>query len=301
MTKVSIIVTCYNKDSYIAETIKSVLLQTYTNFELIIINDGSTDNSLEIIESFTDKRIILCNQINGGENSARNRGISMVSGEYIAFLDGDDIWESTKIEEQINYIEKNNFDMCFCNYNIIDKEGILNFFFFKLDFLNYSYSSLKNKILTGNYILGSASSVVVKKDIVNKVGFFDTNLKWGGDWEYWIRIVFTTKEIGFLDKELVSIRFGIEQVQSTLTKTIRLNDTKLILNKCLKSYNLNNYEKSLVYLSISRTIYNYNGSLKEILTSYLKSIKLNFSNILKFDIMFLIIKYIIKKSINYAK
>src|SRR5690348_9188230 len=94
----SIIVPVYNKENHISDTILSALNQTVGDFELIIVNDGSTDKSLELVQSFSDKRIVVINKPNGGVSLARNIGIKRATGEYISFLDADDFWNRRYLE-----------------------------------------------------------------------------------------------------------------------------------------------------------------------------------------------------------
>lgn len=96
----SIIIPLYNKADYIAETLKSVLNQTYCDYEVIVVNDSSTDNSLEVASSFQDERIHIYTKENEGVSAARNYGIMHAKYDYIAFLDADDIWESDYLECQ---------------------------------------------------------------------------------------------------------------------------------------------------------------------------------------------------------
>jgi len=123
---VSIITPCYNAEPYIEETIKSVLEQTYKNWELIIIEDGSTDKSREIIQTYRqhDSRIRLINNSeNIGVAQSRNKGIEISCGEYIAFLDSDDIWLGNKLMLQLNMMQKENVYLCYSAYDIIDSKG----------------------------------------------------------------------------------------------------------------------------------------------------------------------------------
>ena len=105
MPKVSVHIPCYNSEKYILETIRSVLGQTFSDFEIIVINDGSIDGTEKLIKSFRDDRIKYFHQDNKGLAVTRNRALSLSTGEYIAFLDHDDIWLPTKLEKQINALD----------------------------------------------------------------------------------------------------------------------------------------------------------------------------------------------------
>lgn len=118
--KVSIITPCYNSSNYIAQTIDSVQHQTITDWEMIIVDDGSTDNSVDIIKTLLkkDKRIKLVQKENGGSASARNVGLSYAQGEYIQFLDADDTIDPYKFENQITLMENLNLDVSYTDYQI---------------------------------------------------------------------------------------------------------------------------------------------------------------------------------------
>jgi glycosyltransferase involved in cell wall biosynthesis len=113
----------YNGEMFIRDSIISIISQTYTNWELIIIDDCSIDNSVKTIESFDDERIkLLKNKQNLGAAESRNKGVEYASGEIIAFLDSDDIWYANKLEEQIKCYEKDTA-IVFSNYDLIDEQG----------------------------------------------------------------------------------------------------------------------------------------------------------------------------------
>ena len=122
---VSIITPCYNGASYISETIESVIAQTYENWEMIIIDDGSKDNSADIVKKYQsqDKRIILIQQANAGSAAARNKGIRMAEGQYICLLDADDIWLPEFLEKQINFLEEKGAICVACAYDHIDDKS----------------------------------------------------------------------------------------------------------------------------------------------------------------------------------
>lgn len=120
---VSIVTPCYNGAKYIAETIESVLSQTYQNWEMIIVDDGSRDNSAEIVNRFTDSRIIYVYQDNAGSAAARNNGIRRADGQYIALLDADDLWHSDFLEKQIAFMREKNAVCVFCSYRRINEQS----------------------------------------------------------------------------------------------------------------------------------------------------------------------------------
>lgn len=122
---VSIITPCYNGAKYIAQTIESVLAQTYENWEMIIVNDGSKDNSVEVITPYVQKdgRIKLVNQENGGSANARNHGIRIAQGRYIALLDADDLWDNNFIEEQLKFMETTGALCAYSSYRRIGEDS----------------------------------------------------------------------------------------------------------------------------------------------------------------------------------
>lgn len=123
---VSVITPCYNGSRFISETIDSVLSQTYSNWEMIIVDDGSTDNSAEIVELYSKKdgRIRLIRQVNGGSAEARNHGIREAQGQYIALLDSDDLWKPEFLSEQIDFMKGKNARCVYSSYERIDENSI---------------------------------------------------------------------------------------------------------------------------------------------------------------------------------
>lgn len=122
---VSIITPCYNGSKYVAQTIESVLAQTYQNWEMLIVDDGSKDNSAEIISSYAakDSRIYLIQQPNGGSANARNHGIREAKGQYIALLDADDLWKPEFLAEQISFMKEKQTLCVYSSYERIDENS----------------------------------------------------------------------------------------------------------------------------------------------------------------------------------
>lgn len=124
---VSVIIPAYNAERFILDAVNSVLRQTLSPSEVIIVNDGSTDNTLDIAKKLSDfhSQIIVIDQKNGGPSKARNAGLKIASGDYITFLDADDIWHFNKLEVQVNELERANCKVSITSLNIIDSRGVI--------------------------------------------------------------------------------------------------------------------------------------------------------------------------------
>ncbi|MDJ0508850.1 MAG: glycosyltransferase family A protein [Crocosphaera sp.] len=185
MVKVSIVIPAYNAMRYLPETLDNVLQQTYEAFEVIIINDGSTDNIKEWFTSILDNRVRLISQQNKGLAGARNTGIENAKGDYIAFLDADDLWEPTKIEKQVKLLDNNpKVGLIYTGVAIIDSDGIRTGRIFQEDFEGYIWKELTQK----NFV-GCGSVAMVRKECFEQVSNFDQNLgSFVEDWDMWLRI-----------------------------------------------------------------------------------------------------------------
>lgn len=157
--KVSVVCPMYNCEKFALKTVHSVLSQSYSNVELIIVDDCSKDKTVEIIRQINDERIrLLINEKNSGAAFSRNVALKVATGDYIAFLDGDDIWLPGKLEKQVSYMEENNYDFTYTDYELIDEnDNRLMVFYDGPDRVNYK------KFLRIDYI--GTSTVIYKKDI----------------------------------------------------------------------------------------------------------------------------------------
>ena len=125
MAEISIIVPIYNVEKYINKCIDSILVQTFSDFELILVDDGSTDKSGVISNEYVkkDTRVKVIHKQTGGLSSARNEGIENASGKYIAFIDSDDLWKSDKLEKQVNFMEQNKIVFSYSSYEMMNEDG----------------------------------------------------------------------------------------------------------------------------------------------------------------------------------
>ncbi|EGV42621.1 glycosyltransferase family 2 protein [Bizionia argentinensis JUB59] len=190
----SIIIPLYNKEHFIVNTLQSALDQTYSDFEIIIINDGSTDGSLEKINQFTDSRVSIFTIKNQGVSHARNFGISKASANYIAFLDADDLWLPNHLESLKNLIL--NYPNCGIYCKSYQKK------FFENTTLNCKFYNLKKDFsgIIPDYFLNSfideiawTSAVAMPKIILNKYRGFDIALKSGQDTDLWTKVAIHEK------------------------------------------------------------------------------------------------------------
>lgn len=205
MDKVSIIMTVFDGERFLSEAIESCLLQTHNNLELIIIDDGSTDGSLEIINSFVDDRIkLFINESNRGQSYSRNRGIRESSGEYIAIMDSDDIAFNCRLEKQLDFLKCNEANICFSWVDLIDSNG--NPF--------GSRKTTSNKNLLKAQLLFECTLVhptaFWRKDaFVNNNLWYDEAFVYAQDYEFWTRVI-KVFEIEVYEEPLIMYRFGNE-------------------------------------------------------------------------------------------
>ena len=205
MPKISIITPTYNRSKFIRRTIKSVIDQTYTDWEFLIIDDSSTDNTVELVNEFVkqDPRIKLFKtpQNSGGPALPKNIGIENATGEYVAFLDDDDEWLPEKLSKQLELFESSNnskLGLVSCFINIRDNNGKL----ISKHKKNYRGDVIKN--LARDCFVMTSSCVMTKLDILKKVGLFDTRFKISDDWDMWLKISKEGYQFDFTPEYLVN-------------------------------------------------------------------------------------------------
>lgn len=233
---VSIITPMFNSEVFISETIHSILKQTYINWELILIDDNSSDNTVQLVDSFINKNSnikLIKNTINQGAAISRNKGIELAQGDFIAFLDADDIWKSNKLEKQLAFMKKQNCDVCFSSYDLINEEGKrLNKCVKALPLLSY------DKLLKSNYVgnlTGMYNTKVLGKIMV-------PNLRKRQDWLLWLSAI----------KKSGKPAMGIEESLAYY----RVRENSMSSNKLgLLKYNYWVYKKGLGFSTIKSTFY----------------------------------------------
>ena len=181
---VSIVIPVFNGQDTIERTVSSVLSQTFSDFELIIIDDGCTDKTLRIVNHFSDSRLKVYSYPNAGLSASRNRGIRIASGAFISFLDADDVWTDTKLADQLSALqEHSSASIAYSWTNYIDENDN---FIQSGSHLTFNGNIFEN-LLVSNAV-ESGANVLVKRTVLEQVGFFDETLKAAEDWDMWLRL-----------------------------------------------------------------------------------------------------------------
>ena len=247
---VSVIIPVYNSAKYIADAIDSALAQTYKNYEIIVVDDGSTDNTKEIVTQYTIRHtpyVKYIYQENKGLSGARNTGIKNAKGEFIAFLDADDIWLPEKLEHQIKFMDSDNVGIVGCSgYTINEKGEILDNFINK----NYPNKSLLLNVLNMKNVVSGGSEALVRKKCFDVMGIFDENLRSSEDWDMWLRISHRYDVI-FVEKSLAKIRIRTNSMSSPSNAQKMLDSDLIVLGKLFQ------HTKNNVFLRRKSYSYRY--------------------------------------------
>ena len=184
MPLVSVVMPAYNQGAFIGEAIRSVLKQTFEDFDLHVIDDGSTDDTPEIVKGFDDERLRYFRQENGGLSAARNAGIARSKGEFIAFLDSDDVWLPDKLARQVRAMRANpNCGLVACNFRHVGDHSFVDKAFLRS---NVPTGKVFEKLLHAGFILPSMA--MARRSAFEKVGLFDVDLRRCEDYDLWLRI-----------------------------------------------------------------------------------------------------------------
>jgi len=303
---VSVVIPAYNSEKYIDKAINSVLNQTYQDFEIIIIDDGSVDNTRQIIENTNDSRIKYIYQENSGPAAARNNGIKNASGEYIAFLDSDDVWLPEKLEKQIKILKKES-DICLVfTAFVMQDEG-------KEKKEIYRFKTYKNEKLVKNLLLNPMatvpypSTVMIKKSYLDMVGYFDTELYTSEDWDLWMRLA-TKANFYYIDEVLVN-RF---RPKTSITSSLDLSKVEECYLKVVNNFFDQNaaYSKlklqgfSYVYFNLALAYFYRNlpcPPFKKVLDFIFKSIKDNPAYLFEYLISYRKFKFLARISVEFFR
>jgi len=230
MPTVSIVIPTLNRARLLTRAIKSVLNQTYQDIEIIIVDDGSTDETEKVIKRCRNKKIkYIKHKKTIGPGAARNTGIDATCGDYIAFLDSDDEWLPKKLEKQISLFKKNvaKTGLTYCGVELVDQYSGKT----KEKWLPKYRGYVFEKNLAKNFIVGGSSTVILQREAIKKVGKFDESLPSCEDWDLWIRIA-RHYEFDFAPEILVNCFSHSKRISSNFER-VRLG-LKLFSNKYRK-------------------------------------------------------------------
>lgn len=187
---VSAIIPTYNREHIIAEAVDSVLAQTYPNIEIVIVDDGSKDRTLEVLRAYGDKTRVIA-QANAGPAAARNRGIRESQGELIAFLDSDDIWLPTKTERQVNLLQRAGEKVTSCLSNILMQWKSGDRSSFEIALLEPSteegiWLNVDEVLATRSVLFNQG--IMIRRQVIEKIGGFDESIRYLEDYEFPLRL-----------------------------------------------------------------------------------------------------------------
>ena len=231
---VDVVIPAYNASAYIKQTLESVALQGLALAKIIVVSDGSTDNTLEVVTKFATEhpslQVQIINQANAGLSAARNAGIRASTAPFIALLDADDVWLADKLNKQLVIFNQSNDDqlgLVYCGYSLINQNS--NPLPSSIGIIKPKLrGEVSKKLLTGNFISGSGSAALIKSEVFQKVGLFDEYLRAGEDWDMWLRIA-KKFHVDFCSEDLALIRLHENNMQKDSLRM--LTAELMILNK----------------------------------------------------------------------
>lgn len=218
---VSAIIPVYNSEKYIKKCIDSLIKQTLKNIEIILINDGSSDDSLRILRQYEkgDERIVVIDQKNNGPSSARNKGIDIAKGEYISFIDSDDWVDETMFEEMYNSAKENNSDLVICDMKLVNKDEETYITGLNYPIRNLSERAMKEiifKELLSNSQFNSMANKIFRTSIIKKNNIrLDKDIYYAEDWLFNVEFFRRSKKISYINKAFYYYRRGHESSSSS--------------------------------------------------------------------------------------
>jgi glycosyltransferase involved in cell wall biosynthesis len=220
MPEVSVVVPAYNAARFVASAIESVLAQTYDDYEILVVDDGSTDDTREVVNQYKSAKIRYIAQKNAGVAVARNTGMAEGRGRWVAFLDADDTWFPTKLERQMHALRADSSArVCYSAFTVVDASlapiGVRR--------SARVGTALEDLLLRGN-IVGSICTVLCDREMILSTGGFDPRLSQCADWEMWVRLAART-EFVYVDESLVTYR----QHDSNMSRNAGLLETDSLL------------------------------------------------------------------------
>ena len=289
MVKVSVIIPVYKVEEYLPKCLESLINQTLKDIEIIVVNDGSPDNSEKIIKEYSkkDKRVVYIKKENGGQGSARNLGLKKARGEYISFIDSDDWIDNDMLESMYNKAKENASDIVMCGYKNVSSKGIEEVFIDK----NIE-KEFKNNSLNKFFLTAMVWDKIYKKEFLinSKIEFIEDKV-WYEDLEYSVTLISLTDKIDFVNKPFYNY---LIREQSTMRNTniIKNLDLIIIFDGIIDFYKNNNlydkYYEELEFIAIDHfssgmiRVIKSKGNIKDkraVLKEYDKYLRKHFYNL----------------------
>jgi glycosyltransferase involved in cell wall biosynthesis len=228
MPLVSVIIPAYNAEATIRETIESVRQQTLSDLEIIVVDDGSTDGTLRQVQTVRDDRLRAYACIHQGLSATRNRGLEHARGQFISFIDADDLWTPDKLQSQLDALQSNESAGVAYSWTVfIEQDG--GFLFAKEPM--YFEGNVYPQLLRSCFI-ASGSNVLLRRSCVDSVGLFDTSLRSAEDWEYWLRAA-TSWRFVVVPRYQILYRVSARSMSSDVETIERANE--MVLDRALKT------------------------------------------------------------------
>ncbi|MDR2270649.1 MAG: glycosyltransferase family 2 protein [Sphingobacterium sp.] len=242
----SIVIPLYNKEISITKTLKSVINQTFQNFEIVLVNDGSTDNSLRVVKAIDDSRIRVIDKPNGGVSSARNRGVKEAKNEWVTFLDADDLWKPNHLETIYNMIMKFPQESVFCTSFIRSNQTLPTQQNNTISIIeNYFEEAIK-------YHFFWTSVTCIHNKVFKDVGYFLENFSRGEDLELWERI--GRQGFKFIKSNLVTAVYNVDTENKITKSKYNYKNSSLLTihnrNRFFKSKQEKKYFIKIAYNSV---------------------------------------------------
>ena len=230
MPKVSVIIPCYNYGRYLARAVDSVLSQTFSDFELLVVDDASTDDTALVAQGYADRKLLrlIRRKQNKGLSAARNLGMENATGEYLVFLDADDTIAPEKLARQVEFLDKHTAAaLVYSDVEYVDEAKHATRYFpgVLARYGKLPQGDVFEELLSGNFM--TVNSVMVRASCVAAAGLFDENLRAMEDWDMWLRICMSGGA-GYIDSVLASV-FVHKNSMSADTVTMRLAQLSILL------------------------------------------------------------------------
>ncbi|MBD2301428.1 glycosyltransferase [Nostoc sp. FACHB-190] len=307
--KISVVIPTYNSERTIKTTIDSVLSQSFTDFELIVINDGSTDSTLDIASQIQDSRLKVFSFENAGGNVSRNRGLQKAVGEFVSFLDADDVWTSDKLVSQLEALQDNiDAKVAYSWTDYIDENGK---FLVSGSHITVN-GDVYERLLVSNFLENGSNPLIYREALI-ELGGFDESLSAAQDWDMWLRLAARYSFV-CVPKVQILYRVSANSLSSNLVRQEKAclyvlegaYHTRELVNKNVWNLSLTNLYKYLVCKSLQEPFNRKKGILAARFlylffiydTARLKRVNFTFKLLLKIAIIVILPTKISTKILN---